>query len=198
MYWVVGVILTLVWLYFLRVFRKSELPAWHYIWGSCGLFILMMVYVRPYFTQPLAQVVAVVAGAFGKMTGMFSAYFKYGVLFIDTSSGAISLLIDFECSGILEILAFLALLIFFRAYTKYERVVVGILGIIYIILANALRIIVICSIIYIWGADAYSIAHTYVGRLVFYSLSVLLYFYVFTKTQIIRQKVGGFTYGNNK
>lgn len=195
---VAGVILTVIWLYFLRVFRKSELPAWHFLWGSCGLFILLMIFVRPYFTQPLAQVVAVVAGAFGKVTGLFSAYFKYGVLFVDSKAGAISLLIDFECSGILEIMAFLSLLIFFRAYTRYERVVVSIIGIIYIILANALRIIVICSIIYVWGMQAYTVAHTYIGRLVFYGLSVLLYFYVFTKTQIVRQKVGGFTYGNNK
>lgn len=195
---VAGVILTVIWLYFLRVFRKSELPAWHFLWGSCGLFILLMIFVRPYFTQPLAQVVAVVAGAFGKVTGLFSAYFKYGVLFVDSKAGAISLLIDFECSGILEIMAFLSLLIFFRAYTRYERVVVSIIGIIYIVLANALRIIVICSIIYVWGMQAYTVAHTYIGRLVFYGLSVLLYFYVFTKTQIVRQKVGGFTYGNNK
>ena len=195
---VAGVILTVIWLYFLRVFRKSELPAWHFLWGSCGLFILLMIFVRPYFTQPLAQVVAVVAGAFGKVIGLFSAYFKYGVLFVDSKAGAISLLIDFECSGILEIMAFLSLLIFFRAYTRYERVVVSIIGIIYIILANALRIIVICSIIYVWGMQAYTVAHTYIGRLVFYGLSVLLYFYVFTKTQIVRQKVGGFTYGNNK
>ena len=108
------------------------------------------------------------------------------------------MLIDFECSGILEIMAFLALLAFFRAYSVYERVFVGILGTCYIILANALRIVIICVIIHIFGVSAYHVAHTFVGRIVFYALSVLLYFWVFTKTQIIRQKVGGFTYGTGK
>lgn len=198
MSYVIGIVLTFIWLYFLRVFYKSELPAWRFIWGSCGLFILLMIFIRPYLTQPLAQVVAAIAGAFGKVTGLFSSYFKYGVIFVDAKEGAISLLIDFECSGILEIMAYLSLLIFFEVYTRYERVVVGVIGVAYIILANALRLIVICTIIYIWGINAYTVAHTYVGRLVFYALSVLLYFFVFTKTQIVRQKVGGFTYGANK
>ena len=72
-----ALIIVVVWLYVLRVTRKSELPAWRFIWGSCGLFVLMMVFVRPYCMQPLAQFVAVIAGGFGKLTGMFSAYFKY-------------------------------------------------------------------------------------------------------------------------
>ena len=75
---------------------------------------------------------------------------------------------------------------------------VTILGTSFIILANAVRIIAICVIIYIWGMPAYSVAHTIVGRLLFYGLSIMLYFFVFTKTQIVRQKVGGFTYGMDK
>lgn len=193
-----GLIILIVWLYVLRVTRKSELPAWRFIWGSCGLFVIMMIFIRPYLTQPLAQVVAALAGGFGKLTGMFDSYFKYGVIFVDSKAGAISLLIDFECSGILEIMAFVSLLAFFRAYTIYERVVVGILGTFYIILANALRIISICVIIYFRGMQAYYMAHTFVGRIIFYGLSVFLYFIVFTRTQIIRQKVGGFTYGTDK
>lgn len=193
---VIGVVLTAVWLYFLRIFRKSELPAWRFIWGSCGLFILMMIFVRPQLTQLLAQIVAALAGAFGKLTGMFTSYFKYGVIFIDSKGGgSISLLIDFECSGILEITAFISLLAFFRVYSVYERIVVGILGVVYIIFANALRIVCISTIIYFFGMQSYNVAHTYIGRLVFYALSVLLYFFVFTKSQIIRQKVGGFSYG---
>lgn len=103
---IAGIIFLIVWLYILWALRRSDLPAWRFIWGSCGLFVLMMIFVRPYCTQPLAQVVAAIAGAFGKITGMFSAYYKYGVVFVDSRAGAISLLIDFECSGILEIMAY--------------------------------------------------------------------------------------------
>ncbi|MGN0318378.1 MAG: exosortase family protein XrtG [Lachnospira sp.] len=198
MYPILAIVIILIWLYVLRVCKKSELWAWRYIIGSGGAFILMMIFVRPYLTLPLARIVASVAGAVGNLTGLFSSYFKYGVIFIDSSAGSISLMIDFECSGILEILAFISLLIFFRAYDVFERIIVGVLGVCYIILANAIRIVSICVIIYIFGIDSFYIAHTFVGRLIFYGLSILLYFLVFTKSQIIRQKVGGFTYGDNK
>ncbi|MBO5489657.1 MAG: exosortase family protein XrtG [Eubacterium sp.] len=193
-----GALIFGVWIYILYVLSRSDVPALRFIWGSAGVFVLLMILVQPVLTEPLAKVVASIAGGFGKLTGMFSAYFKYGVLFVDSDAGSISLLIDFECSGILEIMAFVSLLAFYKVYTRYERVMIGVLGVIYIILANALRIIVICSVIYVFGMPAYYIAHTFVGRIVFYGLSILLYFFVFTKAQIIRQKVGGFSYGLDK
>ena len=92
---------------------------------------------------------------------------------------------------------FRSLLIFYRVYTVYERFCVGVLGVIAMVLANALRITIICLMIYFGGIDTYFIAHTYVGRLVFYALSVVIYFYVFTKPQIIKQKVGSFRYDSH-
>lgn len=195
---IAGIVFFVIWIYILYVMRRGKLAAWRYFWGSGGLFILQLLFVRPYFTEPLARLVASVAGFFGDITGMFTSYFKYSVIFVDSKAGPISLLIDFECSGIIEIIAFISLLCFFEAYTKYERVVVAVLGIAYIVVANALRIISICIIIYVFGMKSYYVAHTYVGRLVFYGLTVILYFVVFTRTQILRQRVGGFSYGLDK
>ncbi len=94
-------------------------------------------------------------------------------------------------------MAFVALLAFFQVYDRNEKLFVGVLGTLGIIFSNVLRIIVICLMIYFGGTGMYYVAHAIVGRLLFYGLSVLLYFYVFTKPQIIRTKVGKFTYGNH-
>lgn len=67
-----------------------------------------------------------------------------------------------------------------------------------IMLCNALRIVMICMSVYFWGMGAYYVVHTFIGRIFFYVLSVYLYFYVFTKPQVIKMKVGSFSYGNNK
>ena len=83
---------------------------WHFIVGSFGMFIMLMVWIRPLVVQPLSRVVAAVAGLFGDLTGTFTAFFKYGILFIETAEASISLQIDFECSGIIEIVAFVSLL----------------------------------------------------------------------------------------
>ncbi len=186
----------LIWWYLLRVTDRAKLDFWHFVLGSAGLFIFLIVLVQPVLTKPLARLVAAVAGLFGSLTHTFAAFFRYGVLFIQSPQGAMTLQIDFECSGIIEILAFLSLLLFFRVYTRNERAVIGLIGTVGIILANVLRIIVICEMIYFLGPNAYYAAHSLVGRFIFYGLSVLLYFYVFTKPQIVSMKVGIFKYGD--
>ena len=195
---IIGFVLIGVWIYIYYLMHKAQAQAWKYFWGACGLFYHHDGMVRPIMTQPLAEVVAAVAGVLVISQVCIRHLFKYGVLFVNAADGAITLQIDFECSGILEIMAYLALLVFFEAYNIFERIIVSVVGIFYIILANALRIAVICTIIYFNGIGAYHIAHTIVGRLVFYALTVILYFFVFTKAQIIRQKVGGFAYGHDK
>lgn len=190
-------ILIAIWLYLLHVLTKSKLLFWRFLVGSLGLFVIFMMVVRPVLTKPLAQLVAVIAGGFGDLTGTFTAFFKYGILFVSSGNESMTLQIDFECSGIIELIAFLSLLIFFQVYTVNEKIIIGILGSISLILANVLRIIVICELIHFGGTDMYYISHTIIGRFIFYMLSVILYFYAFTRPQIIRTKVGKFTYGHN-
>lgn len=196
----IGIMLCLlmVWLYLLRVLKKAQLHAWYFLIGSTGIFVLMMFLLQPILTKPLSQCVTALAGITGSLTNTFDAYFKYGIIFINTLSGSMTLQIDFECSGIIEIMAFISLLIFFKVYTPIEKIVIGLGGFAYILLANALRITIICLAIHAFGSSGYYVMHTFVGRIFFYILSVYLYFYVFTKPHIIQMKVGNFTYGHHK
>ncbi len=196
--YIIGLILAALWIYVLHVLKKAKLSFWHFVSGSAGLFILLMVFVMPFAVEPLSQIVSALSGVIGRLLGFFESYYKYSVIFVEASDGALTLSIDFECSGIIEIFAFLSLLFFFNVYNVQEKLVVGGIGIAYLIMANVIRVTLICVIIHFYGGGAYYVAHTYIGRIVFYTLSVLLYFYVFTKKQITRQKVGGFTYDGDK
>jgi exosortase family protein XrtG len=190
-------LITAGWLYLLWVLTRTKLYFWKFLAGSLGLFIFLMVLVQPILTLPLARCVAALAGVCGNLTGTFSAYLKYGILYVRTVTGSMTLKIDFECSGFIEIMAFLCLLVFFRVYRLHEKLVMGITGTGVLILANALRIIIICLTLHYLGTDAYYVAHTFIGRIVFYILTVILYFYVFTKPQVIQTKVGSFFYGHH-
>ena len=192
------VVLTLIWILNLRILYKIKNQAAFIIVGMLGMFVLMMVFVRPWATQPLARIVAALAGFVGRITGTFTPFFKYGILFVSTKSGSITLQIDFECSGIIEIMVYLSILAFFRVYSISERAILSAVGFIYIIVANALRIIIIATMIHFGGEDMYYIAHTYVGRIFFYAATIVLYFYVFTKSQVVRMKVGSFSYDRDK
>ena len=195
---IIFIVLVIIWLLNLRIFYKVKNQAAFITIGMGGLFILMMIFLRPIATMPLARIVAALAGLFGRVTGLFSAFFKYGIIFVETQGGSMTLQIDFECSGIIEIMVYIAILAFFKVYTISERAILSAVGVIYIILANALRIIIIATMIHFGGEQMYYIAHTYVGRIFFYAATVVLYFYVFTKSQVVRMKVGSFSYDKEK
>lgn len=193
----VVIICFIIWLYLLSVFRRNKLNFWLFIFGSVGCFVFMLIFIEPLFTGPLTKGVAVVAGFFGKITGIYQSYFKYGVLFINSRDYSISLYIDYECSGIIEIMAFTSMLCFYSVYSFYEKLIINIFGFIWIFIANVLRIFTICALIYYYGNNIYYFAHTIFGRLIFYALSIALYYLVFTRSQVLRQKIGGFRYENH-
>ncbi len=183
-----------LWIWLLHVLKKAGLRFWRYLLGACGLFLIFMIIIRPWAVLPLARLVAAIAGIFGKVTGFYQAYFRYGVIFIESFNGAITVNIDMECSGIIEIAAFVSLLTFYQIYNVPERIYVGIIGTLYTLLSNALRISVICTMIHFLGTDYYYLAHTVVGRIIFYVLQVILYFFVFTKPHVLKMKTGDFAY----
>lgn len=183
-----------LWIWLLHVLKKAGLRFWRYLLGACGLFLIFMIIIRPWAVLPLARLVAAIAGIFGKVTGFYQAYFRYGVIFIESFNGAITVNIDMECSGIIEIAAFVSLLTFYQIYNVPERIYVGIIGTLYTLLSNALRISVICTMIHFLGTDYYYLAHTVVGRIIFYVLQVILYFFVFTRTHVLKMRTGDFAY----
>ena len=166
---VLAVLAIALWIGLLEILRRAGLKFWRYLAGSCGAFLILMILVRPVVTVPLARLVTALAGIIGKVTGVFQAYFRYGVIF-------------------------LSLLFLFSVYKIPERIYIGIIGTLYTIITNAFRITVICLFIYFFGTDFYYVAHTFIGRIVFYLLQVALYFYVFTRPQIKRTQTGGFSY----
>ena len=87
----------MIWLFLLHVLNKSKLNFWYFLVGSAGVFVLMLVFLQPYLTQPLARIVALLAGLPGKIGDIYSAHYKYGVIFVQTYEGAdygVSLTVD--------------------------------------------------------------------------------------------------------
>lgn len=191
------VVCFLVWIYLLSVFTRGKLYFHQFIWGSVGLFVFMMMWIQPVAIRPLTNLVCSAAGVAGRMTGFYESYSEYSMLFVQHGSEAISLCIDYECSGIIEMMAYVSMLAFFRVYDWMQRIILSVLGCMMIFFANIIRLFVIGTTIYYFGNDAYYIAHTIVGRIIFYALSVILYYYIFTKSQIVKQKIGGFHYAKN-
>lgn len=190
-------ILMLAWIYVLFTMKRAKMGVFYFITGSVGTLIFALVIFSSVLTAFLQKSVSLVAGAAGSVTGLYESYFEEGILFIQNGKDNLSMYIDFECSGVIEILAFLSLLWFFDVYNAVEKIAVSIAGVLAIFASNVIRIFTICVIIREFGSKYYFAAHTIIGRILFYILMVLLYFYVFTRPQIVRQKVGAFEYERN-
>ena len=190
-------VLFVVWVYILTVLHRAKLPFFKFLEGSVGMFLILMATLQPIITVPLQKAVAASTGIIGDMTGMFYSYYQYSLIFVEHGFSSISMYIDYECSGVIELLAFSSLVWFFPLYNFIEKAVVNIAGILWIFASNILRLTVICIMVYVFGNDIFFFAHAIFGRIIFYGLTVMLYFHVFTRPQIMRQKVGKFSYAEH-
>lgn len=133
----------IVWIYFLTVFKRKKLDFFFFLTGSVGMFFLSFFTLQPVITPYLARFVCYLTGVVGNLTGFFEAYTSYGVLFIDNVNGPVSLYVDFECAGLIEILVFISLIVFFDAYNVRQKILVSLEGVVWILMSNILRLFII-------------------------------------------------------
>ncbi len=193
---IVLLILFVLWLYLMIVFKRKKLEFFYFLLGSIGTFLFAFLLLREIMTAIMTRLTCFLTGLLGNALGLFKAYTTHSILFIENAHGPISLYVDFECGGVIEILVFISLVCFFAVYSVKEKIVISLIGMVWIIAANIIRLFSICLIINKFGNESYYVAHTIVGRLIFYALSIVLYFYVFTRAQIRKQRVGEFGYDN--
>ncbi len=191
---IVLIVLFIAWIYSLTVFKRKKLEFYYFLFGSIGTFAFSFVVLRKPMTEVLTRMTCYLTGLLGNLLGFFKAYTAHAILFVENADGPISLYVDFECGGVIEILVFISLIFFFAVYNLKEKIFISLVGAVWIIAANIIRLFSICLIINQFGNESYYVAHTIVGRLIFYALSIILYFYVFTRAQIRRQRVGEFGY----
>lgn len=189
------VVLFIIWIYLLRIFKKRKLAAFHFMVGATGLFAFIFVLFKKVLTIWSAHFVLFVMDKIGTATGFFTVFPDYNLIFIDNKSAAISMYIDYECCGVIEILVIVCLVLFYPVFGYLKRVIYSILGAVYIMAANIIRLFVVSVVIYYFGNDSYYLSHAVVGRIIFYVLTILLYFYLLSYNQIKNQRVGIFDYG---
>lgn len=187
-------ILIAIWGYILYVFKKRKLTAFYYLLGTAGLFTAIFIPFRKIMTEILSDLVLNIMGAIGDVTGFFTVFNEYNLIFINHNKSCISMYIDYECCGVIEVLVLVCLIVFFPVFGIAKKIVYAILGALYVICANIIRLVLVSVVIYYFGNDVYYLAHAVIGRLVFYVLMIILYFYMLSYSQIKKQKVGNFDY----
>lgn len=176
----------IIWIYLLSVLKRAKLTAFSFIVGSVGLFFILMAISSPYWIWFFTHDVIDGVDWFGRLTGMSQTYVKYGLVYIVNHSSPVTMSIDYECSGIIETMAFVSLLAFYPTYTHKEKVFYLILGVLWIYLANVFRLIIVIVVVHLGGANVFYLAHSILGRIAFYLLIIALYYNVFTYSRLSR------------
>lgn len=189
----IGLVLLVVWMYAVYILRKAQLDFFKFLVGSAGMFFFLLFYASNTLITPFSYFVTSISGFVGKLLGVFEVYSQYGILAIE-GKNIVNIYIDFECSGILEIITYISMVMFFPAYHLYEKILVQIFGTLYILFINVFRLTFIGIATYFFGMDYYYLIHTIIARLLFLVMIMALYFYTFTRKQILKQKVGKFNY----
>lgn len=187
-------VLFIIIIYLLSVFKRKKLYAFYFGLGVLGFYGFVFFFLRESITPMMIKGTCFIMDKIGRLLHLWVGYPNYGVLFIDNGDSCISLNIDYECSGFLEILTFISPLLFFQVYSIWKRLAWCIGGTFYLIVMNIVRLCIICGAIYIRGDSAYYLAHTIVGRLFFVVCVSLLYIVAFTYAHVNSQDVGSFDY----
>ncbi|MCD8331422.1 MAG: exosortase family protein XrtG [Oscillospiraceae bacterium] len=182
----------LLWWYLLGLLKRAKLDAWRFFAGVAGVFLFLLLLLRPLLRQICTVCVCTLAGLIGQMSHTFTVHLQYGVLHVPTAGGAVTLLVNFECSGVAELAGYLSLVSFYPGSSRWERWGVGVAGRAYILVANGMHLILIAELVHFLGPGVYDTAHVFIGRIFFYGCSILLYYVVFTRRQVVRLKVGVF------
>lgn len=176
----------IIWIYMLSVLKRAKLTAFSFIIGSVGLFFILMAMSTPYWIWFFTHAVINGVTWFGNLTKMSTSYVKYGFIYIINSMNPVTMTIDYECSGIIETMAYIALLAFYPMYSRKEKVFYLLFGMLWIYLANILRLAIVIIMVHFGGSTMFYLAHTIIARIIFYLLVIGLYYNVFTYSRLSR------------
>ncbi|HJF38764.1 exosortase family protein XrtG [Weissella cibaria] len=194
MFWLI-VLLGGAWLYVLSVLKRIGWSAAYVVLGVVGTFFIIISLANNNVISFLMRLNTSGAGVVGMLTGFYTVAPTLGIIHIVSGQSAINLFITYECSALIELAAYIALVLFFPFFKNLQqRLKLLGFGVIYLLLANMLRLTVTALIIHFLGLPSLIWAHVIVGRLIFYVLTIILYFYVFTRSQVLHIKIGRFDF----
>jgi exosortase family protein XrtG len=177
-----------VWITALYVTRRHRIWLLFYAIGSVGLALLIVfagtrfVPIEHTLEQLVAQASHIMSGWIGIPTQVFhAAPGNILVWVIEQEPGWTVVRVDLECSGLLEMAALAGLVLFYPGWSLWRRTGLTIIGWLAIFDINIVRIMSIIVILHRAGKPAIVVAHTIVGRLVFFVLVMVLYWFVFSR-----------------
>ncbi|MEW5920722.1 MAG: hypothetical protein AB1796_07225 [Bacillota bacterium] len=188
------IIFALFWLVATAALYRYRIWPLYYILGAVGFTFIFILVIRGSFIEYLVEhrtgvILHHILNYFNVVTHVFDKSPGTILVFIKLDESWTTLDIDIESSALLEIAVLLGLVLFYPAYNFGRKVYYILFGTATLVFFNLLRLMLVISIIYWGGRNFNFVAHTLFGRIFFFSVIVILYWYILTRPSI--KKVRG-------
>ncbi|GIV95565.1 MAG: exosortase family protein XrtG [Herpetosiphonaceae bacterium] len=175
--------LFIFWLAVVVFLRAYRIWLFYYIVGAVGAAYWLalvagdLLQLESVLAHSVALAVHAITQLFAIPTRVFNG--APGVLLVlvirQTEASWTVLQIGVESSGLLESSVLASLLLFYPTWSLRQRGVAILIGLLATWLANILRLLVIVIILHQFGKESLVLAHTFIGKIVFFLLTIGIY-----------------------
>jgi exosortase family protein XrtG len=178
-----------IWLIMTIFFYRQRIWVFYYIWGAVGLCCFIILFFRGSMVEfwielQTSYILQYILSHFGVVTYVFDKAPGTLLVLIKLDNNWTTIDIDMENSGFLEMAICLGLIIFYPLYNFFKRSFVALAGVMAVYLINILRVVMVVLTIHAGGRNMSFIAHTLIGRTIFFALIVALYWELLTRPSI--------------
>jgi exosortase family protein XrtG len=186
--WIVAIV---IWLALLAFFRSGRIWLPYYLVGSVGFAVGVVLLgqgpipLEQTLATATAQGASVVANWIGIPTRVFAAAAdSVLVLVIRQPIGWTMVTVGIECSGLLEGATIAGLTLFYPLWGAARRAWMVSMALTATAVANIARVVVIIATLHWGGKDALFLAHSLVGRGIFFALVLIIFWLALTTPTI--------------
>ena len=188
--WGLWATLITLWVLLVFFFRVNRIWLPYYLIASVGLAFIIIFVGRAtaiqglmetgvaYSTFQVSNLIGVQAQVFRSAPGSLMIFVVGQV--VGQDNGWTMVRITIECSSLLETGVLSGMVGFYPGWSIRKRATLLALGIAATYAANIIRLVVIIGTLHWFGKDSLFIAHTIVGRAVFFVLIVAIFWFVIT------------------
>jgi exosortase family protein XrtG len=183
-------ILFFIWLAVVLFLRFYHIWLPYYVLGAVGGAYWLVIGINALGLElEISSLVASTVSAVSNVLGISAKTFDNApglllVLVVTQNVGWTVLQVGVESSGLLEMATLTSLLVFYPGWSNTRRFFSVLIGILATWGANIIRMMLIVVLLNELGKPVLVVAHTFIGKAVFFSITVIIYWVLITRPTI--------------
>jgi exosortase family protein XrtG len=168
-------------------FRRRRAWLVYYIFAAFGLTLILVFGARWIgLAGELEALVTRSTAILASSIGIGSKWLGQSQFMIQDKSGWIVLETNIECSALIESSILAGLIFFYPVFDWIKKIKYFSIGLLVTVIANAFRMLIIAMMAAFFGRQAIFLGHAVVGRLFFFAVIIVLYWYILTRPSVYR------------